>query len=71
MRLIDTTTGEFAEFVSSSTSPLYAILSHTWEQLPEREQSYQEVVEIQKKFRCSVRAHGLLVSRAEPYDVCR
>ncbi|KAM5546122.1 hypothetical protein V8D89_000248 [Ganoderma adspersum] len=55
MRLIDTKTGRFVDFVDSSTAPLYAILSHTWEQAPRREQSYQEVVKIQEKFGFSVR----------------
>ncbi|KAI1792656.1 heterokaryon incompatibility protein-domain-containing protein, partial [Ganoderma leucocontextum] len=47
MRLIDTETGRFVECVDSTTAPLYAILSHTWDK---REQSYQEVVKIQEAF---------------------
>ncbi|KAM5545417.1 hypothetical protein V8D89_001030 [Ganoderma adspersum] len=57
MRLINTATGEFAEFFDPSTTPLYAILSHTWEQPPKREQSYQEVVKIQERLGLSVRDH--------------
>ncbi|PIL25277.1 hypothetical protein GSI_13166 [Ganoderma sinense ZZ0214-1] len=49
MRLIDTETGEFVEFFDLSKIPPYAILSHTWEPPPIREQSYQDVVTIQKE----------------------
>ena len=49
MRLIDTKTGKFAEFTDSSTAPLYAILSHTWDK-EHGEQSYQDVVRIQEKY---------------------
>ena len=63
MRLINTETGKFEEFVDSSMAPLYAILSHTWEKPPGREQSYQDVVKIQQKYGLhSVRDHRLLVS---------
>ncbi|PIL25312.1 hypothetical protein GSI_13201 [Ganoderma sinense ZZ0214-1] len=49
MRLIDTTTGEFVNFQDLEEIPPYAILSHTWDE--KGEQSYQEVVEIQAKYR--------------------
>ena len=57
MRLINTKTGEFAEFFDPSMTPRYAILSHTWEQPPKREQSYQELIRIQEWLRLSVRDH--------------
>ncbi|PIL25332.1 hypothetical protein GSI_13221 [Ganoderma sinense ZZ0214-1] len=49
MRLINTRTGEFEEFVDQANIPPYAILSHTWD--PTGEQTYQEVVKIQEKYR--------------------
>ena len=52
MRMINTETGHFEEFVDLSTAPPYAILSHTWNQPPIGEQSYQDVVKIQE--RCGV-----------------
>ena len=55
MRLIDTGTGEFAEFLNLSTTPPYAILSHTWNPPPVGEQTYQDIVRIQEKCRPSVR----------------
>ena len=61
MRLIDTKTGKFVDFVDSSTAPLYAILSHTWARAPKREQSYQEVVKIQEKFGLSVCATEVII----------
>ncbi|KAM5530691.1 hypothetical protein V8D89_015663 [Ganoderma adspersum] len=65
MRVIDTETGEFVEFVDSSAAPLYAILSHTWEQAPKQEQSYQDVVKIQKKR--GVHSHQLSPALPAPY----
>ena len=63
MRLINTETGKFEEFLDSKRVPHYAILSHTWEQPPGREQTYQDVLKIQEKFGLSVRDHrGLLLS---------
>ena len=47
MRLINTATGEFEEFFDLKTTPPYAILSHTWDG---KEQTYQEVLEIQKQY---------------------
>ena len=49
MRLIDTETGEFVEFVDLEKAPPFAILSHTW--VRSGEQSYQEVVKIQERYR--------------------
>ncbi|KAI1790889.1 heterokaryon incompatibility protein-domain-containing protein [Ganoderma leucocontextum] len=49
MRLIDTETGFFVDFPDFSTAPPYAILSHTWD--PKGEQTYQEVREIQERFK--------------------
>ncbi|PIL28775.1 hypothetical protein GSI_08819 [Ganoderma sinense ZZ0214-1] len=60
MRLIDTQTGRFVEFFDLSKIPPYAVLSHTWEPEPVGEQSYQEVVEIQRKFNVG---HGLSESQ--------
>ena len=51
MRLIDTYTGEFVEIPHASKAPDYAILSHTWTRKPKGEQKYEEVREIQKRFR--------------------
>ena len=48
MRLLDTSTGKFAEFFDLSNTPPYAILSHTWDR--SGEQAYDEVVEIQKAY---------------------
>nr|VWO96236.1 DNA gyrase subunit A (EC [Ganoderma boninense] len=48
MRLIDTHTGKFVEFVDTDKVPRYAILSHTWD--PDGEQTYQEVLEIQGEY---------------------
>ncbi|PIL28754.1 hypothetical protein GSI_08798 [Ganoderma sinense ZZ0214-1] len=66
MRLINTETGRFEEFVNSSTAPHYAILSHTWEQPPKREQSYQDVVKIQEKFGLASLSDGEEVSLPFP-----
>ena len=69
MRLINTETGRFEEFFNLETTPTYAILSHTWDQPPKREQSYQEVVKIQEKFGHSVRDPPTSVFVPEAYDV--
>lgn len=50
MRLLDTKTGLFAEFVSS-LDVQYAILSHLWDR--SGEQSYTDVREIQTSSRYS------------------
>ena len=55
MRLIDTETGEFVEFFDLAKIPPYAILSHTWESVPPGEQSCQDVIRIQEKYRLLVR----------------
>lgn len=47
MRLINTETGQFEDFVSADVVR-YAILSHTWD--TEGEQTYQQVREIQKQY---------------------
>ena len=47
MRLLNTETGHFEEFVSADVIK-YAILSHTWD--AKGEQTYQEVREIQKRY---------------------
>ncbi|KAM5545467.1 hypothetical protein V8D89_000505 [Ganoderma adspersum] len=47
MRLLNTETGHFEDFVSADVVK-YAILSHTWD--PKGEQTYQEVREIQKQY---------------------
>ncbi|PIL25285.1 hypothetical protein GSI_13174 [Ganoderma sinense ZZ0214-1] len=49
MRLVDTETGEFVDFVDLERTPPYAILSHTWDK--DGEQSYQELVKIQEKYK--------------------
>ena len=59
MRLINTHTGKFVEFVNAKDVPRYAILSHTWDK---KEQTYQEVLKIQEKY-------GLLPAQ-EPQQVC-
>ena len=48
MRLLNTKTGRFEEFVDLKDAPPYAILSHTWDK--EGEQSYEDVVKIQELF---------------------
>lgn len=48
MRLLDVFSGEFAEFSDPQSIPPYAILSHRWSAV---EQTYQDVLEIQKLLR--------------------
>lgn len=62
MRLIDTETGEFVDFVDPKRTPPYAILSHTWDK--GGEQTYQEVVKIQEKYRHDVRCQFHIQSSA-------
>ncbi|KAM5546117.1 hypothetical protein V8D89_000243 [Ganoderma adspersum] len=56
MRLMNTKTGEFEEFVDLSMIPPYAIFSHTWNPPPLGEQSYQQVVSIQEKCAVTIEA---------------
>lgn len=47
MRLLETDTGQFAEF-DDLTDLRYAILSHTWD--PNGEQTYRELRKLHKNF---------------------
>lgn len=69
MRLIDTDNGDFVEFADLENIPPYAILSHTWEKTGE--QSYQEVLKIQEKYRHCVRYQpSLKVSGVMSHPIC-
>ena len=46
MRLLNTHTGNFEEFLDNSSIPRFAILSHTWS--PDGEQTYQDVRKMQE-----------------------
>ncbi|KAI0719748.1 heterokaryon incompatibility protein-domain-containing protein [Cerioporus squamosus] len=56
MRVLDTHTGEFFWLDEPETS-IYAIVSHVWS--PRGEQSYQELVEIQKDVKKKIRSQSL------------
>ena len=47
MRLLDTENGGFVEFADLNQLAGYAILSHVWDK--DGEQTYQELVDIQKQ----------------------